>query len=93
MKLVYVKDDKEIMSGKEIRDISEVKLNITELINTLKENKEKIEKIEYEVNSDVMFLVDDDNVKGTAIEKKLKIDNIPVVRLNLEITKTKGDIE
>lgn len=75
---------------KDIRDISELKLDITELINTLKENKGKIEKIEYEVNSDVAFSVDGTVVKGKGIGDKLKIDDkISVERLNLEIFKPK----
>jgi len=84
VKLDGSKDDKAI------RNISEIKLDITELINTLKQNKEKIQKIEYEVNSDVVFLVNSDNekdkgdIKGNKIAEKLKIDNIIVERLNLE---------
>lgn len=75
---------------KDLRDISELKLDITELINTLKENKGKIEKIEYEVNSDVAFSVDGTVVKGKSIGDKLKIDDkISVERLNLEIFKPK----
>lgn len=73
---------------KDIRDISELKLDITELVNTLKENKEKIEKIEYEVNSDVLFF-NGAEVRGSKIEEALKIDKIPVERLNLEIPKQK----
>lgn len=87
IKLVYAKDNKEVIDGKEIRDISEVKLDITKLINALKENKDKIEKIQYEVNGDVVFLVDGTDVKGAAIENNLRIDRIPVERLNLEIPK------
>ena len=86
IKLVSAKDNKEITDGKEIRDISEVKLDVSELIHTLTENKDKIEIIEYEVNSDVSFLSDGADVKGKAIEDKLKIDEIPVERLNLETT-------
>lgn len=71
-------------SDTEIRDISEVKLDVDSLITALAANKEKIEKIEYEVNSEVMFLVNGNDVKGKAIEGNLKIDNIPIVRLNLE---------
>ncbi|MEM3334055.1 MAG: type I-B CRISPR-associated protein Cas7/Csh2 [Thermoplasmata archaeon] len=89
IKLVYAKDNREVTDGKEIRDISEVKLSITNLINTLKENKDKIEKIQYEVNSDVVFLVDNNDVKGAEIEDKLKIDEIPVERLNLDKVKEK----
>lgn len=82
VKLDSSKDDKEI------RDISELKLDITELINTLKENKEKIEKIEYEVNSDVAFSLDGTVLKGKGIGDKLKVDDkISVERLDLEVFK------
>jgi CRISPR-associated protein Csh2 len=74
-------------NGKEIRDISELKLNLDELINTLEENKDKIEKIQYEVNSDVVFLVNNEDVRGSKIADKLKIAKIPVERLNLEVPK------
>jgi len=89
-KLRLVKLDS-IQDEKAIRDISEIKLDITELINTFKQNKDKIQKIEYEVNSDMVFLVDNKDLKGDEIGNKLKIDNeIPVCRLNLETAKTKG---
>ncbi|MBC7081362.1 MAG: type I-B CRISPR-associated protein Cas7/Csh2 [Thermoplasmatales archaeon] len=83
VKLDSSKDDKAI------RDISEIKLDVREMINTLKENKDRIEKIEYEVNSDVVFLVNGEDVKGAQIEDKLKIDGIPVERLGLETVKPK----
>jgi CRISPR-associated protein Csh2 len=78
IKLVSKKDDKEI------RDISELKLDLNELISTLKENKSKIEKIQYEVNSDVVFLVDGSDVEGKEIENKLEKVVEKVERLNLE---------
>jgi len=86
VKLDSSKDDKAI------RDISEIKLDINELINTLKQNKEKIQKIEYEVNSDVVFLVDNEDVKGDEIGDRLRIDDeIPVFRLNLETEKMENN--
>jgi len=84
VKLDSTKDDKAI------ENISDIKLDITELINTLKQNKEKIEKIEYEVNSDVVFVVDKDenngkeDVKGDKIEIHLKKIVPMVERLGLE---------
>lgn len=84
VKLDSTKDDKAI------GNISEIKLDITELINALKQNKEKIEKIEYEVNSDVVFVVDKDenngkeDVKGDKIEIHLKKIVPTVERLGLE---------
>jgi CRISPR-associated protein Csh2 len=84
MKLVYSKNNEKVSDGKEIRNISEVKVDITPLISALKENIDKIEKIQYDVNTDVVFLVDGDDVKGAAIEKNLRLDDITVEQLNLE---------
>ncbi|MGC9123734.1 MAG: type I-B CRISPR-associated protein Cas7/Csh2 [Thermoplasmata archaeon] len=87
IKLVYAKDNKEVISGKEIRNISEVKIDLTDLINTLKEYKDKIKEIQYEVNNDVTFLINGNDYKGPKIEEQLKINENMVKRLNLEITK------
>lgn len=77
--------DKEGKSGKEIRSISELKIDITELIDTLKLKgyKDKIEKIEYEVNEDVVFVIDSLEKKRNEIEDKLK-EIADIERLNLE---------
>lgn len=61
--------------GKRIRDISEVKIDISKLLETLKANKNRIEKVEYEINHDVL------------LSDKLEIDGIKFVRLNLESPK------
>jgi len=80
--------DKNGKSGKEIRSISEVKIDITELIATLKTHKGKIEKIEYEVNEFTNFVRKEEgeceNYKGTEIENKLKEIISNVERLGLE---------
>lgn len=80
MRLITDKDEKEI------RDISEVKLDITDLINALEINKEKIEKIEYEVNEDTTFFAKNVEIKGSNIEENLKIDGVQVSHLNLNTT-------
>ncbi|WXG39273.1 MAG: type I-B CRISPR-associated protein Cas7/Csh2 [Candidatus Freyarchaeum deiterrae] len=79
IRLITDKDEKEI------RDISEVKLDITDLINTLKINKEKIEKIEYEVNEDVVFFVEGVEIKGSEIEENLKKEGFQASPLNLNM--------
>jgi len=76
--------DKDGKRGKEIRSISEVKLDITELIEMLGKHKEKIAKIEYEVNDEVKFVVDSEEIQGKDIENKLKSVCSEVSRLNLE---------
>jgi len=80
--------DKSGKEGKEIRYISEVKLDVTELLETLKKYKDKIEKVEYEVNEDVEFVVEGSVIKGSTIGEKLnEIANVE--RLGLEMQKTK----
>ena len=66
----------------EIRDISDLKVDITELINVLKSHREKIKKIEYEVHDDVVFLYNDKEVKASEIgdtmlkELEVTIENL-----------------
>ncbi|RKY86651.1 type I-B CRISPR-associated protein Cas7/Csh2 [candidate division KSB1 bacterium] len=68
----------------EIRDISDLKVDITELIETLKTHKEKIDRIEYEVHDDVMFLYNGKEVKASEIEDAVfKELEIPVEYLGL----------
>lgn len=68
----------------EIRNVSEVRLDISKLIETLQACKEKIEKIEYEVQSDVVFTVNNKAVKAGNIEEALKRIGVPIKRLQLE---------
>jgi len=55
-----------------IRDISEVKIDISELVNTLKKHKDKIKKIEFKVDDRATFLIDKTNVGGSELTNKLK---------------------
>lgn len=68
----------------EIRDITELKLDVTKLIETLEMNKDKITRAEYEVNNDVIFLVNGAEIKGDGIENILLKKGIPVEHLKLE---------
>lgn len=68
----------------QIRDILEVRLDISKLLETLNTHREKIEKIEYEVQHDVVFLVKSKETKATAIESALKTINVPLKRLQLD---------
>lgn len=61
--------------GKKIRDISEVKLDIKKLISSLESNKNKIERIEYEVNGDVI------------LDGEIKINGLKIEKLGLETSK------
>jgi len=79
--------DEEGTDGREIRDILDVKLDITELIEKLKAKKDKIEKIQVEVNDDVTFKLNDSEVKGKKLIEELnKIKELKdkVEKLDLE---------
>jgi len=77
IKLISNKDDKEI------RNISDVKLDITELVKTLERKKDKIKAVQLEVNNDVIFLINNVEVKGEDLLNKLS-GEITVEKLNLE---------
>lgn len=77
IKLISNKDDKEI------RNISDVKLDITELVKTLERKKDKIKAVQLEVNNDVIFLINNVEVKGEDLLDKLS-GEITVEKLNLE---------
>ena len=70
----------------EIRDISDLKVDITELINVLKSHREKIKKIEYEVHDDVVFLYNDKEVKASEIGDTM-LKELEVIIENLGLNK------
>lgn len=74
-KLITIKAEK---NDEAIRDISDVKIDITNLINKLEVCKEKIEKIQYIVDDRASF-VKDENIVNI---KDVKIDNITFETLN-----------
>ncbi len=66
IKLISEKDDREI------RDISEVKIDISKLISDLKSNADKIDIIEYIVDNDIIFVYNGKELKGEEIKDALK---------------------
>lgn len=58
LKLETKKDEREI------RDISEIKLNAVKLINALESNKDKIERVEVKADDEVVFLLPEDKEGG-----------------------------
>lgn len=74
-KLITIKTEK---NDEAIRDISDVKIDITNLINKIEVYKEKIEKIQYIVDDRASF-VKDENIVNI---KDIKIDNITFETLN-----------
>jgi CRISPR-associated protein Csh2 len=72
---------------KELRSISDVKIDITELIETLKAKKGRIEKIQFEINDDVMFKMNQVEIKGKSLAEEMeKIEELKgkVELLNLD---------
>ncbi|MHA1827017.1 MAG: type I-B CRISPR-associated protein Cas7/Csh2 [Candidatus Heimdallarchaeaceae archaeon] len=65
---------KEGIEGAEIRDVSDFVIDITELINTLNENREKIEKIEYEVDNNLKLKAKGKEFLGKDLQQHLKIN-------------------
>ncbi len=55
-----------------IRDISEVKLDISELVSTLKEYKEKIHRIELKVDNRAIFTTNGQDFTSNELKTKLK---------------------
>ncbi len=76
--------DKDGRTGKEIRCISEIKVDISELLNSLQKHKDKISKIEYEVNSDVNFVTNGEEMKGEKIGEQLKKITENIEKLKFE---------
>lgn len=64
--------DEDGKDGKKIRYISDVRLDITELVETLKAKQDRIERIQVEINDDVLFKVNQAEVKGRKLVEELK---------------------
>lgn len=58
-------------SDEQIRDVSDFKLDVTKLLKTISENRDKIEKIEFEVNPDLQLIKDKEEMAGVELEKLL----------------------
>lgn len=75
-KMIYLKDQNredisEEKQGK-IRDISEVRLDISELIDVLKKYNEKIDRIEFRVDARLKFLINGSEFAASELKKKFK---------------------
>jgi len=70
-------------AGRDIRKISDYKLDVTELKEILEANKKKIARIGLEVDESVTFMVNGEHVKGKNIIEKLGV-GLPIEKLNLD---------
>lgn len=73
--------DKQILlisdkSDEEIRSISEVKIDITKLVNSLNDQKDKIEKIRFKADDKLVFMVNGKEVKIKDIFPEFKIEKL-----------------
>ena len=64
--LIKLKDDKEL------RHISDIKIDLTRLHNVLLRERDKIEKVEIEANEDVTFKVGDNEYRGREVINAFK---------------------
>lgn len=78
--------DKDGKSGKELRNITDVKLDIVGLIEVLKTKHNKIEEIQMEINDDVIFKLSQSEVKGSKLIEELEKIELKgkIKHLNLE---------
>ncbi len=60
------------IEDEKIRDISQVKIDISELVDALKTHKDKIEKIEFKIDERINFRIHGDDVTKSNIKDKLK---------------------
>jgi len=63
-------------NDEEIRTISDVKIDITNLIKALSDHKDKIEKIRLKVGERITFVKDRQDIKIEDALKELKVENI-----------------
>ena len=76
-KIKMIKNDLK-QDDKAIRDISEFKLDLSNLINVLKENKEFIETIEFKADSSAVFILNDQEKTGAKVMDLLKLVDVSV---------------
>jgi CRISPR-associated protein Csh2 len=60
------------IDGKTLRSIRDAKIDLSELVKTLKQNREKIVEVQMETNSEVAFLIDGGESRGKDLLRRLK---------------------
>lgn len=63
---------KKDMDDREIRDLSEIKLDVSKLVNTLKDNQSKIEKIDLKIDPDIDLILSGKEITGKELKNSLK---------------------
>jgi len=80
-KKIKIKHD--LGDDKVLRDIKEFKIDMSELLGILKLNKDKIEAIALKCDPSIIFEIDDEEISGSELEKKLKESDLPAISLKL----------
>ena len=60
------------IEDEKIRDISQVKIDISELVDALRNHKDKIEKIELRIEDRVLFHINGEDVESNEVKDKIK---------------------
>jgi CRISPR-associated protein Csh2 len=68
------------ISDEELRDISQVKINLTKIIDVLKNKKDLIQNVEYQIDDRARFELEG---KEITINEALKTTGIPALQLSL----------
>jgi len=58
--------------GKTLRSIQDVKVDISDIVKILKQNKEKVGEVQLEINDEVTFFLDGSEFKGKEVLNKLR---------------------
>ncbi|MEN4006114.1 MAG: type I-B CRISPR-associated protein Cas7/Csh2 [Methanobacteriaceae archaeon] len=78
-----IKIEHDLEDDKKLRNIKELKIDISELSNALKLDKNKIESISIKCDPAATFKIDDNEVTGKNLLNTLKENDMPVAELEL----------
>jgi len=78
-----IKIEHDLDDDKKLRDIKEMELNISELINALKNDLNKIESISLKSDPTAVFNIDENMVKGVELVETLVKLNLPASKLDI----------
>ncbi|MCD6371667.1 MAG: type I-B CRISPR-associated protein Cas7/Csh2 [Candidatus Aenigmarchaeota archaeon] len=75
------------MDEEKVRDISEVKIDISELVSILRKYKDKIEKVEFKSDDRTVFLINEEEVSSTELKERFKegtgLNNNQIIELKI----------
>ncbi|MCD6222625.1 MAG: hypothetical protein J7K12_02955 [Thermoplasmata archaeon] len=81
-------DDLDEEEQEKLRDISEVKIDISKLINVLSYNQDKIERIEFKADKRVTFMINGSTLTSDQLQneliKEVGLQDNRIIELELE---------